>query len=562
MRKGLVTLGVVALVLAVSPSFAEAPLLTCLPDIVISDVEQNSATADANLFVFSDAINFDEYVVDPDTSLDQLRWSFIESGGATIEINGIASNPGVNTVEPGADDLRAVAATASFWDVEWTATPPTTAGETKEVFIDMFVSDGTAVSTQTVKVTTVNDVDGTGVGDAIVPVEVASYDFAAGAEGWEQFTAGGVIAATLSASGGSLNATEPATHDNIVYGAWESPQDPATGVHAKIGCIHRARYQVSTNAVSATKTPGFRFRALAKPMIDVGGGVYDPDFTDDNYNVLDALVYSSADLIMGMGGLDARMPGAGSEYTLMAFPRQVAEQLMEPNVVLYFTADLMDLDGAFDTDSGTLSFESVTIDGVDRPEPGAGTAVAGLTFATADFASGWTAATKALGTGTFVSTGLSASATASGLEVTVGTSSEHFEAYAELDTGVALEAGRVYRLMFMATSTETPGGDAGPLLRTNVTSTRFVYSAIKELEGGSLLARLTSTPSPMELWIVAPAADTTQATAGETEPMRPQIQSYLTANVAQFPFFREVSGTVAITEINTEVFDLVNGRLE
>ena len=54
MRKGLVTLGVVALVLAVSPSFAEAPLLTCLPDIVISDVEQNSATADANLFVFSD----------------------------------------------------------------------------------------------------------------------------------------------------------------------------------------------------------------------------------------------------------------------------------------------------------------------------------------------------------------------------------------------------------------------------------------------------------------------------------------------------------------------------
>jgi hypothetical protein len=296
-------------------------------------------------------------------------------------------------------------------------------------------------------------------------------------------------------------------------------------------------------------------------MIDVGGGVWDPDFTDDNYNVLDALVYSSADIIMGMGGLDARMPGAGSEYSLMAFPRQVPEQLMEPNVVLYFTADLMDLDGAFDTDSGTLSFESVTIDGIDRPEPGAGTAVPELTFATADFGT-WLASTKALGTGTFISTGLSASATASGLEITVGTSSEHFEAFAEWPTGLSLEAGRVYRLMFMATSTETPGGDAGPLLRTNVTSSRFVYSAIKELEGGSLLARLTSTPSPMELWIVAPAADTTQATAGVTEPMKPQIQSYLTANVAQFPFFREVSGTVAITEINTEVFDLVNGRLE
>jgi len=562
MRKGLVTLGVVALVLAVSPSFAEAPLLTCLPDIVISDVEQNSATADANLFVFSDAINFDEYVVDPDTSLDQLRWSFIESGGATIEINGIASNPGVNTVEPGADDLRAVAATASFWDVEWTATPPTTAGETKEVFIDMFVSDGTAVSTQTVKVTTVNDTDGTGQGDAIVPVEVASYDFASGAEGWAQFTASGVIAATLAASGGSLNATEPATHDNIVYGAWESPQDPSVGVHAKVGCIHRARYQVSSNAASATATPGFRFRAAARPMVDVGGGVWDPDFTDDNYNVTDALIYSSSDIIMGMGGLDDRMPAGGKEYSLLAFPRQTAEQLMEPNVVLYFTADLMDLDGAFDTDSGTLSFESVTVDGVDRPEPGAGTAVPELTFATADFASGWTAATKSLGTGTFVSTGLSASATASGLEITVGTSSEHFEAYAELDTGVSLEAGRVYRMLFWMTSTETPGGDAGPLIRGNIASSRFVFTAIKELEGGSLLARLTSTPSEMEVWFVAPTADTTQATAGVTEPMKPQIQSYLTANVAQFPFFREVSGTVAVTAIDTEVFDMVNGRLE
>jgi hypothetical protein len=559
MRKGLVTLGVVALVLAVSPSFAEAPLLTCLPDIVISDVEQNSATADANLFVFSDAINLDEYVVDPDTSLDQLRWSFIESPGATIEINGIASNPAVNTLEPGADDLRAVAQTASFVDAEWTATPPAAAGETKEVFIDMHVSDGTAVSTQTIKVTSVNDTDGTGQGDAIVPVEVASYDFASGAEGWAQFTASGVIAATLAASGGSLNATEPATHDNIVYGAWESPQDPAVGVHAKIGCIHRARYQVSTNAASPTATPGFRFRAAARPMVE-SGGVWDPDFTDDNYNVTDAIIYSSSDIIMDMGGLDARMPQAGAEYSLLAFPRQSAEQLMEPNVVLYFTADLMDLDGAFDSDSGTLSFESVTIDGVDRPEPGTGTAVPELTFATADFGT-WLASTKSLGTGTFVSTGLSASATASGLEITVGTSSEHFEAFAEWPTGLSLEAGRVYRMIFWMTSTETPGGDAGPLIRGNIASSRFVFTAIKELEGGSLLARLTSTPSEMELWFVAPAEDTNVG-GGLTEPMKPQIQSYLTANVAQFPFFREVSGTVAVTAIDTEVFDMVNGRLE
>jgi hypothetical protein len=561
MRKGLVTLGVVALVLAVSPGFAEAPLLTCLPDIVISDVEQNSATADANLFVFSDAINLDEYVVDPDTPVDTLRWSFMESAsGQTIEINGILSDPLLNTVEPGANDLRAVDQMASFADAEWNATPPTTAGETKQAMIDMFVSDGTAVATQTLMVTTVNDIDGTGAGDEAVPTPVASFDFASGAEGWTQFTDASVIVATLAASGGSLNATEPATHDNIVYGAWESPKEPGVGVAPKVGCILAARYQVSTDAASATSTPGFRFRALARPMVQVDG-VWDPEFTNDNYNVLDSVLYSSYDLFMNQGGLDDRMPGTGTEYTLMAFPRQAPEQLLDPSVVYYFSADLVDLEGSFDSDSGTLSFESVTIEGLDRPEPGVGTAVTDLTFATADFGSGWTAATKELGTGTFVSTGLSASATASGLEITVGNSSEHFEAYAEMDAGVALEPGRVYRLMFMATSTETPGGDAGPLLRTNMTSTRFVYTAVKELEGGALLARLTSTPSPMEVWIVAPAADTNR-TDGLTEPIRPQIQSYLTANVAAWPLFREVSGTVAITEINTEVFDLVNGRLE
>jgi hypothetical protein len=50
MRKGLVvTLGVVALIFVVSPSFALAPLITCIPDITISDVEQNAATVDNNI---------------------------------------------------------------------------------------------------------------------------------------------------------------------------------------------------------------------------------------------------------------------------------------------------------------------------------------------------------------------------------------------------------------------------------------------------------------------------------------------------------------------------------
>jgi len=553
MRKGLVTLGVVALVLAVSPGFAEAPILSCLPDIVISDVEQNSQTADSNLFIFSDALSFDEYVEDADTADNVLRWSGIATPG-DIAINGILLDDlGVNTLEPGAQDLRAAAATASFSDETWNATPPTTDGETKETMVTLYVSDGTTVTEGVMKVISVNTVNDTGPGDEVVAAPLATYDFASNEQGWNWFDVDPTLpAASHAYAGGSLTMTEAGAAGVLSFGAWESPQNPAVAVAPKLGCIVRARYHVSsTGVVSPTKSPGLRLRGATVRVIDSGGGVWIPDFLAEDYNSLDQVFVGTVDFFMSADYAN-RVPGTGNDYTMYVFPRQVAESLDNSDpaapIVHYFTADLLDTDG--DGDGGTYNIESVQIDGIDRPELGAGTAVPELTFT--DFSSGWSAGVQQLPPGPINQTGLVASAGAN-LTITVASGNQWFIAYAEHTNGVSLESGKIYRLAYSMTSSELPGGDKGPLIRVNVDGSTFLWNAYKELDGGSLLARLTSTPSLMELWIEAPPE--LVSTPGLTEPMKPKINSYLATNVASWPFFRLVSGTVQCTGLQTEVFD-------
>lgn len=110
MRKGslslLLALGVTAFGAA---AYAASPVLSPLPVIVISD-EENNGSVDNNLFVYTAAFVFGDYVVDADTTDNQLLWSFIAATGGgnvgTIEINGVgplaaagdAATPGANTI--------------------------------------------------------------------------------------------------------------------------------------------------------------------------------------------------------------------------------------------------------------------------------------------------------------------------------------------------------------------------------------------------------------------------------------------------------------------------------
>ncbi len=62
---------------AFAPAFAAAPVISGLPDVQVGDLEASSAT-DNNFFVFSDAFNFSDYVMDADSPDSQLTWTFAE----------------------------------------------------------------------------------------------------------------------------------------------------------------------------------------------------------------------------------------------------------------------------------------------------------------------------------------------------------------------------------------------------------------------------------------------------------------------------------------------------
>jgi len=552
MRKGLVaTLGVVALILAVSPGFAVAPVISCVPDIIVSDAENNTQTDDVNLFVFSNALDLDEYVSDVDTSKSLLRWSFIEtSPGNSIEINGIGSNTSGNVRDPGAFDIRAVDQFATIRNVLWSPSTgtlpfPDPGQASMQSTIELYVSDGTGTDSQSVIITTVNDStapynDGDSGVDALQPKAEVSYGFDSGQEGWTWFdSAPDIEAPTHQWQGGSLQMTETATNV-LVWGDWESPKDPAVASHPRFGCILRARYQLRSS-VDGAACPGMRLRAITAHVENrTIPGTWINDFTNQDFNALTRTVYSTLDTMH----IPGREPGtAGQTYTLLSWPEQVAT-LMSTDVVTYFTCDLLDMD-TFDSDAGTLYLDEVDIDGIDRPEIGTGRAEAALS--TTDFSS-WTTNVGQIPGGTASLPTITADAT--GVTVTVARGDQYFDATA-VSPGVPLEPGRYYRVVFYVTSTEDLTGDFGPTVRASVMSSKYVFESGKELSGGSLLAHFDSTPRGFEIWLVAPSADQGSTM---TEPMQLKFESWLTSNNTGFPFNKNVSGTVRCTEVFVESF--------
>ncbi len=89
---GVISLG------AFAPAYAAAPVISGLPDIQIGDMEDSGST-DSNLFVFSNAFSFSDYVTDADTPDNQLKWSFGEFTNSAMssgqdsqyEVNGVSA---------------------------------------------------------------------------------------------------------------------------------------------------------------------------------------------------------------------------------------------------------------------------------------------------------------------------------------------------------------------------------------------------------------------------------------------------------------------------------------
>jgi hypothetical protein len=566
MRKGLViTLGVVALVLVVSPGFATAPIISCVPDIVVSDFE-DFQTIDANLFIFADAIDLDAHVNDSDTTnMALLRWSFVQTTGPTIEINDIGSNSSGNVVAPGAFDIRAISNLIDVRNVDWSPTTGTApfvgppVGTTQaDSLIELFVSDGSNTGSQMVTITSIDE-NGAGPGDRLVPTPDKSYPFTSNAESWTQFTATnpGVVADAIlafnAAAGGSLDMTEnvmPAPGNvEVVFGAWESPKDPAVASSPRFGCIQRTRFQVRSSVDGAT-CPGFRTRAVTSHVVDSGVPAvgWIPDFVNRDTNSDLTVNYFTPDF----GYVAGREPGtAGKTYDMLAWPQQT-DSLMTTSLITYVAADLLDLDRSFSDDSGTISVDQVDIDGVSRPVDGTGRAEPGLSFNgnfdTWPALPGTDPGIGVIGGGVHVPPVFTITAAEVALNVQAGAA--WFDA-AALSSPVALDVGRYYRVTFTVSSSAIPSAtEFGPTFRLGLVSSRFAYSVDKNLAGGGLLSIIGATQEPFEVWLQAPPAAGTQ-----TEAMSVRFQSWLLTQNTGFPHNANVSGEIRCHAVVTESFD-------
>lgn len=96
MKKGLtLALGTIVLAWASVSGYANAPIISNVPDVVISDQEDNDgitgATVDINFFRYLNAFNIMAYTQDDDTTPTSLVWGFQEDANGTnkdLSING------------------------------------------------------------------------------------------------------------------------------------------------------------------------------------------------------------------------------------------------------------------------------------------------------------------------------------------------------------------------------------------------------------------------------------------------------------------------------------------
>jgi len=545
MRKGLVvTLGVVALVCVVSPGFALAPVISCVPDIIVSDVENNTQTNDLNFFIFSDALDLDDLVQDADDPSSAIRWSFLDPSG-TIQINGILSNTG-SLIEPGAFDLRAVSRYATFENIAWNAAPPSADGATTSVMITLVASDGTGSSTADIDVTTVNDgaadfTDGTPDGVSIPLTH--SYLFDA-LDNWEWYSYSGLTIPTAhTVSGGSMSIDTGAGQVATVYGTWESTKDPtlAAPLSPKPGCVMRLRYAMRSS-VDGQGCPGFRLRAnWVKVEWNSTYNIWATNYADQDFNAEQQLVFAT----FNGSHIDGREPGtSGHEYALLYYPEQT--DTLATTGIVYIAFDMLDNDTfPGSDDQGTLYVDQIDIDWFDNPMIGTGRAEAAMSAT--DF-SAWTPGITEIVPGSANTAGLSVNPTATGIQITVAPTNMVFEAVAR-GPAVQLEPDRYYRVTYMVASSQTPGGPFGPTVRGAINSLSFIFGCNKDLKGGGLLSAFDSTPRPYQIWIQAPVA---AAGSSTTEDMALIFESYLLENPSPFFPTKTIQGTVTCSEVITE----------
>jgi hypothetical protein len=339
----------------------------------------------------------------------------------------------------------------------------------------------------------------------------------------------------------------------IVFGSWESSQDPASAntLKQRWGCVLRARFQLTSPNGQAA--PGMRLRALWY-RVTRSGSTWIPDYLNQDFNAGTETVLYTLDPMYVPG----REPGTtGKTYTLLYYPVQT-DKLMTTSAATYLGCDLVDTD-IYGSDGGAIGINQVDVDGLPHPEIGAKlnnaapTAVAGLSF-NGNF-NGFTAGITKIAAGAS-STGLVFSASAARVSVTFAPGNQLYVVafLSPAASAVRLDSGKYYRAAFYCTSSQVSGGNFGPTTRVALISSRFVWWTSMALDGGGLYSSLNTTPSPIEVWAEAPSPYPQAST--QSEAMQVRWESYVLLSTNQL-FNKQVSGTNTCTKIVTESWPAV-----
>ena len=258
------------------------PQIGPIPDIVVGDREDSSASQDNNFFRFNQAFNFSNYVQDADTPSTAILWSFMEATSSTqVSINAKHQLSGAdNPTSPGSKELTGGGANL-FADIRLISLSPegddppfADPGPAGSVVLNravtFFATDGDSVASRTITMYGVED----GFDRLTSPPQTLSQTtFDANVEGWTSLSFNAPEAQPLEFSGASasyqgdrLELSSPNNASNY-FGQWASPAN----IPYVADRVYRASWEISTNQATASAVPSGRFR-ISSTLPDVVSG--------------------------------------------------------------------------------------------------------------------------------------------------------------------------------------------------------------------------------------------------------------------------------------------------
>ena len=304
--------------------FSYAPIIGNIPDVYISDVEDNvGQTIDLNFFRFSDAFNFDEYIsIHPEDEMFQIadfRWSFMADSEGLLLINkketlsdpSEAYNPQdigkeltgyPNDVEvPEGGREKSFASFRDLVDSPEGSGPPwpdPVPGNDLNEIITIYASNGTYVDSTQILVVAQQEVPDY-VGPFPIPTPTPLYDSPA-TQGWTKsmsaMTDGSFLNAVDGAfyiaqhltDGGSVGIAGDATENT--YGSWQSPDNDIEYIE---GQLYLFQFRISTNQPDQDKVPNTRIIAeaigdgilAASGAGRIGKGIFAPSQSGEDYRI-------------------------------------------------------------------------------------------------------------------------------------------------------------------------------------------------------------------------------------------------------------------------------------